>query len=41
VGRDQGRHVERLANSALMLNPDYITGMEKYVQNIGKGGKKG
>jgi hypothetical protein len=40
VGRDQGRHVERLANSALMLNPDSITGMEKYVQGIGKGGKK-
>jgi enoyl-CoA hydratase len=41
VGRDQGRQIERLANSALMLSPDYITGMEKYVQGIGKGGKKG
>ena len=26
VGRDMGRHVERMANSALMLNPDYVTG---------------
>ena len=39
VGRDQARHVERLANSALMLNPDYLEGMKKYVQGIGKGGK--
>ena len=40
VGRDQGRHVERLANSALMLNPAYLEGMAKYVANIGKGGGK-
>ena len=39
VGRDQARHVERLANSALMLNPDYLEGMKKYVQGIGKGAK--
>jgi enoyl-CoA hydratase/carnithine racemase len=39
VGRDQARHVERLANSALMLNPDYLEGMKTYVQGIGKGGK--
>ena len=39
VGRDQGRQVERLANSALMLNPAYLEGIEKYVKGIG--GKKG
>jgi enoyl-CoA hydratase/carnithine racemase len=38
VGRDQGRQVERLANSALMLNPAYLEGIEKYVKGIG--GKK-
>ncbi|CAN7477437.1 enoyl-CoA hydratase/isomerase family protein [Phenylobacterium sp. LjRoot219] len=38
VGRDQGRQVERLANSALMLNPAYLEGIAKYVQGIG--GKK-
>jgi enoyl-CoA hydratase/carnithine racemase len=27
VGRDTARHVERLANSALMLNPDYLKGV--------------
>ncbi|MFT4045164.1 MAG: enoyl-CoA hydratase/isomerase family protein [Solimonas sp.] len=37
VGRDQARHVERLANSALMLNPDYLAGVERYIQGIGKG----
>jgi len=41
VGRDQARHVERLANSALMLNPDYLAGIEKYVQSIGSKGKGG
>ena len=40
VGRDQGRHVERLANSALMLNPSYLEGMARYVQGVGKGGDK-
>ncbi|CAN7540809.1 enoyl-CoA hydratase/isomerase family protein [Phenylobacterium sp. LjRoot225] len=40
VGREQGRQVERLANSALMLNPAYLEGIAKYVQGIGKGGKK-
>lgn len=39
VGREQGRHVERMANSALMLNPDYIKGMEEYLKGVG--GKKG
>jgi enoyl-CoA hydratase len=35
VGRDTSRHVERLANSALMLNPDYLTKMQKYISNVG------
>jgi enoyl-CoA hydratase/carnithine racemase len=39
VGPGMGRHVERMANSALMLNPDYMAGMEKYVKGVG--GKKG
>lgn len=39
VGRDMGRHVERLANSALMLNPDYIKGMEEYLKGVGGKGK--
>ncbi|MCB2072677.1 MAG: enoyl-CoA hydratase/isomerase family protein [Novosphingobium sp.] len=38
VGRDTARNVERMANSALMLNPDYLTGMEKYLKGVG--GKK-
>jgi enoyl-CoA hydratase/carnithine racemase len=37
VERDQARHVERLANSALMLSPDYVEGMRRYVEGIGKG----
>jgi enoyl-CoA hydratase/carnithine racemase len=42
VSRDQARHVERMANSALMLSPDYLEGMKKYVERIGKGtGGKG
>ncbi|PEQ11838.1 enoyl-CoA hydratase [Novosphingobium sp. PC22D] len=41
VGRDTARHVERMANSALMLNPDYIKGMEEYLKNVGGKGKKG
>lgn len=39
VGRDQGRNIERMANSALMLNPDYIKGMEKYLKGVGGKGK--
>jgi enoyl-CoA hydratase/carnithine racemase len=39
VGRDTARHVERLANSALMLNPEYLQGMEKYISNVGSKGK--
>jgi len=40
VGRDSARHVERLGNSALMLNPDYIKGMEEYLKGVGGKGKK-
>lgn len=36
VSLAQARHVERLANSALMLDPAYIAGMEQYVKNIGR-----
>ncbi len=35
VSRDTARHVERMANSALMLNPDYMAGIEKYMKGIG------
>jgi enoyl-CoA hydratase/carnithine racemase len=41
VGLAQARNVERLANSALMLNPDYKDGMERYVKGIGGKGKAG
>jgi enoyl-CoA hydratase/carnithine racemase len=40
VSRDQGRHVERMANSALMLSPEYLERMDRYIQNIGSGGGK-
>lgn len=39
LGPEMGRHVERMANSALMLNPDYLARIEAYVKGIG--GKKG
>jgi enoyl-CoA hydratase len=35
LGLAQARNVERMANSALMLNPDYRAGVEKYIQGIG------
>jgi enoyl-CoA hydratase len=35
VGLAQARNVERMANSALMLAPSYLEGMEKYVKGIG------
>jgi enoyl-CoA hydratase/carnithine racemase len=35
LGRDSARQVERLSNSALMLNPDYIKGMEAYLKGVG------
>ncbi len=41
VGRDTARHVERMANSALMLNPDYIKGVEEYLKGVGGKGKDG
>jgi hypothetical protein len=40
VSRDQARHVERMANSALMLNPDYLARLEAYVGNTGGAPKK-
>jgi enoyl-CoA hydratase/carnithine racemase len=39
LGRDMGRNVERMANSALMLNPDYIKGMEQYLKGVGNKSK--
>lgn len=41
VGLAQARNVERMANSALMLNPAYLEGIRRYVEGIGKGGKGG
>lgn len=38
LGPEMGRHVERMANSALMLNPAYLARIEEYVKGIG--GKK-
>ena len=38
VERAQARNIERLANSALMLNPDYLEGIKRYVEGIGGGG---
>lgn len=35
VGLDQARHVERMANSALMLNEDYLEGMKRYLEKLG------
>lgn len=40
VGLAQARNVERLANSALMLNPEYLAGIERYIQGIGNKGKE-
>ena len=37
VGLAQARNVERMANSALMLAPDYQEGMRRHMENIGKG----
>ena len=38
LGPEMGRHVERMANSALMLNPSYLEGIERYLKGVG--GKK-
>jgi len=35
LGLAQARNVERMANSALMLNPDYLAGIERYISSIG------
>lgn len=35
VGPDMARHVERMANSALMLNPAYVEGLQNYLKSIG------
>ncbi len=35
LGLDQARHVERMANSALMLAPDYLEGLKRHVASIG------
>ncbi len=39
LGLDQARHIERMANSALMLNPDYLAGIERHIKSIGSRGK--
>jgi enoyl-CoA hydratase/carnithine racemase len=39
LDRAQGRQVERMANSTLMLHPDYLEGMRRYVEQVGRGGK--
>jgi enoyl-CoA hydratase len=41
VGLAQARNVERMANSALMLSPEYLAGIERYIQSIGGKGKGG
>jgi enoyl-CoA hydratase len=35
LGLAQARNVERMANSALMLNPEYLAGIERYVKGVG------
>lgn len=40
LGRDSARHVERMANSGLMLNPDYLKGVEEYLKGVGGKGNK-
>lgn len=39
VNLDRARHVERMANSALMLDPDYLERLADYVKGIGGQGK--
>ncbi len=36
LGRDSARHVERMANSALMLNPAYQARIASYIAGVGK-----
>lgn len=40
VGLAQARNVERLANSALMLAPNYLETIERYIQGVGGKGEK-
>jgi len=40
LGLDQARQVERMANSTLMLNPDYLAGLERHIGNIGSRDKR-
>lgn len=35
VSLAQARHVERLANSALMLDPEYLEGLKRHIASIG------
>lgn len=35
VGRDTARHVERMATSALMLNPGFLQLIDKYISTVG------
>lgn len=41
VEKAQARNIERLANSALMLNPSYLEGMKRYVESLGGKNKGG
>ena len=41
MGLAQARNVERMANSVLMLSPDYLEGIEEYIRNVGSTDKKG
>src|SRR5580692_6859193 len=40
VGLAQARNVERMANSALMLDPAYLEGIARYIEGIGGKAKK-
>lgn len=35
LGLDQARHIERMANSVLMLSPDYLTAYQSHIEGIG------
>ena len=35
LGAQQAASVERLANSSLMLNPDYLEGMRRHISSVG------
>jgi hypothetical protein len=38
VGRDSARHIERMTNSGLQLNPGYAAARAEYLKGVG--GKK-